>query len=528
MPVTTPRPSLQAIRYLLALAAGAAMPLGFSPFDLWPVPMLAIGIIFLLTRTLPVRVATLCGLLFGIGMFGAGTSWIYVSIHEFGAASPMLAGLLTGLLVLGISALMIMPVFLLYSGLNQRKARQGAGNKLHPWQQALLFSSLWVLFEWVRSWLLTGFPWLLSGYALLDTPFADLAPVTGTYGLSLLMVTTACLLFALMIPAKQQRTPNRIALLIALGCWGLAWPLANIQWTEKTGELSFSAVQGNIPQTLKWDPDYIHATINTYIGLSEDLWEQELVIWPENAIPLLYSQVPGLMSHLDQQARQHNSTLILGMPVDDHSGSVTRYYNTILSMGEGYSSAKESGRYDKQKLVPFGEYVPMESMLRGLIDFFNLPMSDFSRGDSEQTLLRAGDVKIAPYICYEVVYPDFAAKMARESELLITISNDTWFGQSIGPIQHFQIARMRALETGRYMIRATNDGITALINEKGDVVEDIPRFTSGVLSSRAEIREGQTPFMIWGSWPVLLVCLIMLFASLSSLLWISNNPHIKR
>nr|MDT0252079.1 apolipoprotein N-acyltransferase [Endozoicomonas sp.] len=317
-----------------------------------------------------------------------------------------------------------------------------------------------------------------------------------------------------MIPAtwksaKQKSWPHAIMLLIVFACWALAWPLANIQWTEKTGELSFSAVQGNIPQNLKWDPDFIQSTISTYAGLSEDQWEQDLIIWPENAIPLFYNRAKGLMTYLDRQARQNNSTLILGMPVDDNSGSETRYYNSILAMGEGYPSAEGSGRYNKQKLVPFGEYVPMEFMLRGLIDFFNLPMSDFTRGHSEQELIQAGDVKIATYICYEVVYPDFAAQMARESGLLITISNDTWFGKSIGPIQHFQIARMRALETGRFMIRATNDGITALINEKGDVVKTIPRFTTGVLSAEAEVRSGNTPFMILGSWPVLLLSLLL-------------------
>ncbi|WBA85713.1 apolipoprotein N-acyltransferase [Endozoicomonas sp. GU-1] len=509
MPAATSRSSLQVARYLLSLAAGAAMPLGFSPFDFWPVPMLAVGIIFLLTRTLPVKTATMCGFLFGVGMFGAGTSWIYVSIHEFGAASPILAGLLTGLFVLGISALMIMPVFLLYSWLNQRKA-----GPLPPWQQALMFSGLWVLFEWVRSWLLTGFPWLLSGYALLDTPFAALAPVIGTYGLSLLLVATVCLLFALIIPAKQQRTPNIIAFFIALAGWGLSWPLNNMAWTEKNGDISFSAVQGNIPQNLKWDPDFIHTTIINYIGLSEDQWQQELIIWPENAIPLFYNRARGLMAQLDRLARQNNSTLILGMPVDDNAGSETRYFNSILSLGEGYLAADGPGRYDKQKLVPFGEYVPMESLLRGLIDFFNLPMSEFSRGDSEQTLLKAGEATIAPYICYEVVYPDFVAQMAQESGLLITISNDTWFGKSIGPVQHFQIARMRALETGRFMIRATNDGITALIDEKGGVVKTIPRFTHGVLSATAEVRTGQTPFMVYGSWPVLLLGFLMVILPL--------------
>ena len=506
MALSTPRrPLLGAVRYLLSLAAGALVPLGFSPFDIWPAPMLAIGVIFLLTRTLSVKVAAGCGFLFGVGMFGAGTSWIYVSIHEFGGAAPPLAALLTGLFVLFIAALMILPVFLLYSWLNQRYAQR----RWLPWQQALLFSGLWVLFEWARSWLLTGFPWLLFGYALIDTPFAALAPLTGVYGLSLLMVTTTCLLFALVIPPRQKTTRqgNIIALAISLACWGLTWPLNAIEWTQKSGELSFSAVQGDIPQELKWDPDFFISTINTYLGLSAGHWQQQLIIWPENAIPLLYTQVPELLEHLEGLASQHNSTLILGMPVDEYDNGNVLYHNSILAIGDG------KGRYDKQKLVPFGEYLPMQ-WLRGLIDFFNLPMSDFSQGDSEQALLQTNDVSIAPYICYEVVYPDFAAGLARKSGLLITISNDTWFGQSIGPLQHFQMARMRALETGRQMIRATNDGITALINQKGEVIATIPRFSSGVLSATAEVRTGQTPFMRFGSWPVILLSLLMVVAVL--------------
>ena len=490
---------LPALRCLLALAAGAAVPLGFSPFDFWPAPMLAIAVIFLLSRTLSVKTAALCGFCFGAGMFGIGTSWVYVSIHEFGAASGPLAALLTGFFVLGLSALVIMPVFGLYAWLNRKQTA--------PWQQALLFSGLWVLFEWVRSWILTGFPWLLFGYALLDTPFAALAPITGTYGLSLLMVTSACLFAALLIPAK--RLYGILALTTCLVFWGLCWPLAHIQWTEKTGELSFSAVQGNIPQTLKWDPDFIQTTITTYLNLSEAHWGDALIIWPENAIPVFYNRVKGLMAHLQQLAHQHSSNLILGMPVDDNSNDAARYYNSILVLGDS------NGRYDKQKLVPFGEYVPLQAALRGLIDFFDLPMSDFAKGATQQPLLQAGAVKIAPYICYEVVYPGFAANRAKGSELLVTISNDTWFGKSIGPLQHFQIARMRALETGRSMIRATNDGITALINEKGDVVKSIPRFTSGVLSSTVTLHKGQTPFMTTGPWPVLILALLMIICVLT-------------
>ncbi|MGB0360641.1 MAG: apolipoprotein N-acyltransferase, partial [Endozoicomonas sp.] len=368
-------------------------------------------------------------------------------------------------------------------------------------------SGLWVLFEWVRSWLFTGFPWLLLGYTLIDTPFSGLAPVTGIYGLSLLIAASACLLVALLIPNKQKRH-NVLVFLPFIACWVIAWSFSSVQWTEKTGSLSFSAVQGNIPQSLKWDPDYIQSTLNTYMELSSDHWGQELVVWPENAIPLFYHRAQGVMGQLDRLAKQNNSTLILGMPVDDNSGDRTRYYNGVLSMGDG------KGMYFKQQLVPFGEYVPMEFVLRGLIDFFNLPMSDFSKGKPEQSLLKVGNVTVAPYICYEVVYPDFAANLANGSDFLITISNDTWFGKSIGPVQHFQIARMRALETGRFMIRATNDGITALIDDKGQVIKMIPRFTKGVLSSTVDTRSENTPFMITGSWPTLIAALLMVFIAL--------------
>ena len=489
------RPDINKMRYLLITITGALFTSGFSPFDYSFAPMVALSIAFMLSRTLDAKAAAKNGFAFGIGLFGAGVSWVYVSIHEFGAASSLLAGFLTLLFVLGITLLLVVPPFALYGWLNQKKA------KLPPWQQALIFASLWVLFEWVRSWLLTGFPWLLSGYALLDTPFQAMAPVAGVYGLSLMMALTSCLLGVLIIP--RSRKAAMIAAVVSLLPWGAAVMLGNIQWTKTTGKVEFSAIQGNIPQDIKWDPDFIQTTISTFTGLTANEWEKDLVIWPENAIPVLYNRARGFVEQLDRQAKSQSSTLIMGMPVDDQSSGRTRYYNSLIALGQG------SGRYDKQKLVPFGEYVPLESILRGLIDFFDLPMSEFSRGSSNQNLLTAGDSVIAPYICYEVVYPDFAASLARESDLLLTVSNDTWFGDSFGPVQHFQMARMRALETGRYLIRATNDGITALIDDKGKVLEIIPRFEKGVLSGTALTMTGTTPFMRFGSWPVLLLCLLL-------------------
>ena len=484
--------------HLLALLAGALFPLGFSPFDFWPVLLLATGVGFYLSRTLPVKSATFRGFLFGLGIFGSGTSWVYVSIHQFGSAPIPLAASLTALFVACLALLLIAPLFFLYAKLRDRFEVQSA------FQQALLFSGLWVLFEWSRSWLLTGFPWLLQGYSLIDSPFQSWAPVVGVYGLSLLLVLTASLTVAAIISDKRSRIAS-IAGLVSVSLIALAAiPLDNINWTSPVKDISFSAVQGDIPQAQKWEPGYVQTTVDKYYQLSETEWQQDLIIWPENALPVFQSRASSVLSHLDQQAKNSNTALILGLPIDDYSSEIPRYYNGIVALGKG------DGQYYKQKLVPFGEYVPLESALRGLISFFDLPMSSFSQGDSTQTLLQVGDTRITTYICYEVVYPDFAAYLAKDSGLLITVSNDTWFGQSIGPQQHFQMARMRSLETGRYMIRATNDGITALINDKGEELDRIERFQPGVLRGSAVVMSGETPFMHYGSWPVLLLSLFLL------------------
>ncbi|MGI9283142.1 MAG: apolipoprotein N-acyltransferase [Endozoicomonas sp.] len=492
--------------HLATLLAGSLFPLGFSPFNIWPVLIVATAAGFAFTRSETVKTTTVRGLLFGLGLFGTGTSWVYISIHNFGAASVPLAGLLTALFVIILASLLVMPLFYLYAKLRDRFSIQT------PWQQALLFAGLWTLFEWVRSWLLTGFPWLLQGYSLLDTPIQSWAPVVGVFGLSLLMATTAALITATLVTDRTKRSPSLIALSITLLFWVASVPLSKIQWTQPMGEISFSAVQGNIPQLLKWDPGHVQETLNTYYGLSEDEWSQELIIWPENAIPLFYSQARSVLNQLDRKAAENNSALILGLPIDERSDTSDslaseKYYNGIVAMGLG------KGRYYKQKLVPFGEYVPLESAFRGLIRFFDLPMSAFSPGHSSQEKLRIPNAMITAYICYEVVYPDFAARQAKDSGLLITISNDTWFGKSIGPEQHFQMARMRSLETGRYMIRATNDGISALIDDKGQVSESIERFKPGVLRGTAEVMKGNTPFMLLGSWPVVFLSLLMIIVA---------------
>jgi apolipoprotein N-acyltransferase len=288
--------------------------------------------------------------------------------------------------------------------------------------------------------------------------------------------------------------------------WGLGLALQSKQWTQPSGKaLSVTAIQGNIEQNLKWDPAQIEAQLLLYQSLTLNAAPSDLVIWPETAVPVLKEHAQGYLNSMDRLIGQRDSALITGLPLrqTDSYGDL-RYYNAITTLGDS------QGEYRKQKLVPFGEYVPLQEVLRGVIAFFDLPMSDFARGPSQQAPLEAKGYKIAPYICYEVVYPEFATELAAQSDILLTISNDTWFGTSIGPMQHLQMAQMRALEAGRWMIRATNNGVSALIDPKGVIAVTVPQFQQAVLRGTVVPMQGLTPYLRWQSWPLTLLCVLCL------------------
>lgn len=483
--------------HLLAGLAGASATLAFSPFDYWPVMGLSLAVLFaLLNKSDTRRTAVLRSLFYGFGLYSTGASWVYVSIHQFGDAPVALAVVLTGLFVLLLSVLFLAPVGFLYSRLSSSQPL---------WRKVLLFTGLWVLGEWLRSWLFTGFPWLMAGYTLLDTPFSGLAPLSGVYGLSLLVALAGSLIGALALVKEDHHKLKPLFVVVALLAYG-SFALKNHSWTTPDGEqpLSFSAVQGNISQAIKWEPNHLNKTVQKYWDLSEPQWKKDLVFWPENAIPTFYQYVPALMKQLETQATQTDTALILGMPWYEGEKDNRRiYYNSLVGMGEA------GGTYFKQKLVPFGEFVPFEGLIRGIISFFDLPMSSFSAGTSEQAGLSIREKPVATYICYEVVYPGFVADEAAGKGMLLTVSNDTWFGTSIGPEQHFQMVRMRSLETGRYQLRVTNDGITALIDHFGKVLSTIPRYQAGVLEGTLQGMTGTTPFMAYGSWPVLILALLL-------------------
>ncbi|QEY57972.1 apolipoprotein N-acyltransferase [Pseudomonas sp. C27(2019)] len=479
----------------IALIAGALITLTLAPFNIWPLALIACMTLYIGLSELSARHAAIRSWWFGLGLFASGTSWVYVSIHDYGAASAPLAFFLTVLFVAGLAFFLA-----LFGWLWARFFRQNN----HSTSNALAFAVLWVAIEAFRGWFLTGFPWLYIGYSQLHGPLAGFAPIGGVWLISFILALSSVLLLILL---KNQQWQSRLtaALLLSI-LWVSGFALQSLEWTQPSGDpLSVTAIQGNIEQNLKWDPTQIEAQLLLYQSLTLNAAPSDLIIWPETAVPILKDQAQGYLNSMDRIIGRQDSALITGLPLrqNDDNGNL-RYYNAITTLGES------QGEYLKQKLVPFGEYVPLQDLLRGLIAFFDLPMSDFARGSNQQPPLNAKGYKIAPYICYEVVYPEFATKLAAQSDILLTISNDTWFGTSIGPMQHLQMAQMRALEAGRWMIRATNNGVSALIDPQGQISATVPQFQQAVLRGSVVPMQGLTPYLRWQSWPLILLCALCL------------------
>jgi apolipoprotein N-acyltransferase len=482
------------MRLLLAFAAGALVPLSFSPVDLWPVALLSTAVLYVLLADAGPRRAALIGWSFGFGLFGVGASWVYVSIHDFGNAPPALAGVLTFLFVVGLGLFLALQTWLY--------RRLGAAK--HP---VLGFAATWALGEWFRSWFLTGFPWLYLGYAHVTTPLAGIAPLFGVIGISFVLALSSalsgeCFLrYRKLASARALLSSHLPTLLVVL--WAAAMMPRNIAWTQATGSLDVGLVQANIPQDLKFDPGARARNLDTYLKLSAPLWDKDLVIWSETAVPAVYAAEAPIVAELSALADSRGATLLTGIfgRTDDNT------HNSAVVLGDG------TGLWHKQKLVPFGEYVPLRALSAGLLELFELPMSSIVPGPAGQDLLAVAQHSVAPFICYEIVYPDFVRRYARDADLLVTISNDTWFGSSWGPHQHMQMSAMRALENGRWLARATNNGVSALVNERGVIVAQAPQFEETTLSGTVQLMSGRTPWSRWGNWPLLILCALLLLAN---------------
>lgn len=480
---------MKIVHYIFVALAGACIPLSLAPFDWWWSSILAMAALaLLLNKAQSPRQGFLLAWSFGSASFATGVSWVYVAMHDFGHTPAYLAIPMTAIFCIGLG---LIPA--LFGYCYSRWIRHGrAGSTLG-------FAACWVLFEWLRGWLFTGFPWLYLGYGHLHTALAGWSPVLGIYGLSFWVALSGAALAQLLSAPTQKR---RSAILTGLACIALFLQghfLQDIEWTQASDKpaLRIGAVQSNISQDKKWAYSQYWATLEHYDSASETLWsESDLVIWPEAAIPALYHNAQSFFDYMAERAVINNSALISGVP----TSSGENMYNsvTVVSGGEGI--------YHKQRLVPFGEYVPLSHYLRGIIKFFDLPMSSFSRGSADQDHLQVKGWQLAPSICYEVVYPDLIARGAKDADILFTISNDAWFGRSIGPDQHMQMAQMRALENGRELIRVTSTGITAFVDHRGNIRQRIPSFTTTTMRGEVHAREGSTPFTRYGSAPIILLC----------------------
>jgi apolipoprotein N-acyltransferase len=486
---------------LLALLAGALNVLAFAPFGFWPLQIATLSLVFwLVLRQSSVRRSALIGWAYGFGWSVAGVHWLYVSMHQYGGLPGWMAALAVALLgaVLGAFAAMAMA-----SGtwLKQRWALAPAPVLL------LVFPSVWTLFEWARGWVLTGFPWVTSGYAHTGGPLAGFAPIVGVYGLAWLSALIAgCIV---LLQSKKRAAAFAAAILIA------GFGLKSVEWTEPNGKpISVRLLQGNVPQEMKFAQERIEATLSLYHDMIRAA-PADLIATPETAIPLLSSQLPpDYLERLNGYVQESKSHLVLGIPVSD---GPSRYANSVL--GFAPAPAVKPYRYDKHHLVPFGEFIPLGS--RWFVEMMNIPLGDFTSGGLLQAPFAVKDQWVLPNICYEDLFgEEIAAQLAAsyfsgvpQATLLLNVSNIAWFGDTIALPQHLQVSQMRSLETGRPMLRATNTGATAIINPKGEVIAQLPPFERGILTASVQGYKGLTPYILVGNKLIVALALLALGAA---------------
>ncbi len=477
---------------LAAVLAGAVIPLAFAPIHHAWLAVLSPAVLFAILARAPRRLGLWAAYLYGVSYFGAGGHWIYVSVGEFGGG-PLVALVFCVVLALGFG-LLIWAVARVWYWLRPR-------DELLALVVAL--PACWLLVEWVRSWLFTGTTWIQLGYSQTDTWLAGLAPVIGALGLSLILAVLAGLLaWAMVNPGKRSAGVFAVA---AVGALLLGALLAH-DWTEPAGEpLQIALLQGNVPQDEKWLPQNREPIMDRYERLTARFWGADVIIWPETAVPAFYHQVVSdYLAPLAAEAEERGTDLLVGLPAwDRESGAV---YNSVVSLGS------EIDFYHKRHLVPFGEYVPFRDAFGGLLDVFGAPIADFSPGWNANTL-RLGGQPMAAFICYEITFPNLVRDFLPEATVLVNVSNDAWFGGSVGPHQHFQKARMRAIETGRPLVRSTNTGITAAVDHRGQVIARAPQFVIDALLVEVTPHQGITPYVRWGDWPVLGIMGLMLLAA---------------
>ncbi len=476
----------------LPLLGGTVFPFGFSPYEVFVLPTLCLALLFVTWSDCSRWRAAWRGWLFGLGVFGGGVWWVQESFQY-----SQLTGPLAWILAAGFIAFLAM-----FPALAGFAARHCVGSSGALGVLAVS-PSAWLVAEWLRGEGVTGFAWLQLGYSLVDSPFTAVFPLAGTYGAGLICALVAGGLAGLVLVGRTGlKAPLAVlgTLLIVLLA---ASALQEKDWTAAQGSgLDVALVQGNLPQALKWKADMREPTLERYRTLTEANLTADLVVWPETAVPGFLHVMKPFMHEVAALAGRAQTHVMTGIPVVD--SATGQFYNSVVLMGD------EPGFYHKRHLVPFGEYLPLDSILRPITRALGIPVANFSAGAPDQALMMVDGRPIGLFICYEMSFGDEVRSALPEAQLLVTLSNDAWFGPSMGPHQHLQIARARALETGRWLVRSTNTGLTVIVDARGAIIAAAPQFEVAVARGQVEWRTGSTPFVRIGDRPVILLSVVLL------------------
>jgi len=491
---------------LVVFVLGALTTLAFEPFG-WSLlaPLLLLPLLHICLTVAP-RDAAGHAFWYGFGLFLTGTYWIYISVHVYGNAALWIAVLLMVGLALLMASLVAVGGWLI--------SRLSEGE---PWQLLLIGPAAWALVEWTRSWILTGFPWMALGYGQIDAPIAGWAPVIGVYGVSFMLVVSAAAIIATVRAATGRG--RLIGIAAVLVPWLTGGVLALVDWTEPDGEpLRATILQAGVSQDKKWDREQLLPIMEYYHSATLSAADSDIVVWPEVAIPALQDQVESFIARVETDARMSGQTVLFGILERSFERSADgRIYNSVMLIG-----AAERQSYRKRHLVPFGEYFPVPPSVREWMKMQNLPHADLARGDEIQPLLTAADgTRFGVAICYEDAYAAEQRYALPEAGILINVSNDAWFGDSIAPHQHLEIARMRSLEFGRPALRSTNTGISAFIAADGALLQTGRQFAPELMTADVQPHRGMTPYAGGGDWPIIGLCLAIL-----GLFWIRNRASL--
>jgi apolipoprotein N-acyltransferase len=485
---------------LSSLVAGALMTLAYEPFgmSLLVFPLMAV----LLYHWLRVdaRGAFLHIWSFAFGMISTGICWIFFSLYFHGGSPAILA---VAMIVLLAAFLALFPAVTAYL-INRYCVTHDLLRLM------IVFPCGWLLAEWFRGYVMTGFAWMQPGYTQIDLPLSGYAPLLGNHAVGALVAVTAAALVALLLKKLSWQK----AVLITACLWLTGLALKQINWTQPAGEaIEVAIVQGNIPQEMKWQRSMYRSTLQMYRDLTLAHKDADLVIWPETAIPDYQHRVPAYLSGLRQALQPSDTDLLIGLFIKNLDSG--RYYNSVISIG--------GGEYRKRHLVPLGEYIPFRSLLGFFNRWINIPMSDIDSGPDEQPLIVAAGQPLGISICFEDAFSRDVRRDLPEATLLVNVSNDAWFDGSHETHQHHAIARMRALETGRYLLRATNTGISSVIGPQGEEIEVAPPFQRQVLRARVSPLQGQTPYVFWGDAFIVVLAIMLVGAACA---WPRKRKHV--